>query len=123
MDPASDWHVYQIEWTPEFIRWSVDGREVRANSKFDPAVKLIAKPQALMMNFWTPQFPQWQAGFNDSDMPWHAMYDYVEIYTYNKKTRMFDLHWRDDFDFLDLTRWEPSNNYGFTDNSTTFFGS
>jgi len=51
------------------------------------------------------------------------MYDYVEIYNYNKKTRMFDLHWRDDFDFLDLTRWEPSNNYGFTDNSTTFFGS
>ena len=96
---------------------------MRANSKFDPAVKLIAKPQALMMNFWTPQFPQWQVGFNDADMPWHAMYDYVEIYNYNKKTRMFDLHWRDDFDFLDLTRWEPSNNYGFTDNSTTFFGS
>ena len=51
------------------------------------------------------------------------MYDYVEVYAYNKKTRMFDLHWRDDFDFLDMTRWEPSNNYGFTDNSTTFFGS
>ena len=51
------------------------------------------------------------------------MYDYVEVYNYNKKTRMFDLHWRDDFDFMDLTRWEPSNNFGFTDNSTTFFGS
>ena len=57
LDPASDWHVYQIEWTPDYIRWSVDGREVRANSKFDPAVKLITKPQSLMMNFWTPQFP------------------------------------------------------------------
>ena len=51
------------------------------------------------------------------------MYDYVEVYTYDKKTRSFQLHWRDDFDFLDLTRWQPSNNYGFTDNTTTFFGS
>jgi len=33
------------------------------------------------------------------------MYDYVEVYTYDKKTRSFQLHWRDDFDFLDLTRW------------------
>ena len=105
LDPASDWHVYMIEWTPDYIRWSVDGREVRANSRFDPAVKLIAKPQALMMNFWTPQFPAWQQGFNDADMPWHAMYDFVEIWDYNKKLRNFTLRWRDDFDYLDLTRW------------------
>ena len=29
----------------------------------------------------------------------------------------------DDFDFLDLSRWEPSDNFGFTDNTTTFFAS
>ena len=123
LNPADDWHVYMIEWTPEYIRWSIDGREVRANSKFDPAVKLIKKRQALMMNFWTPQFPQWREGFNDASMPWAALYDFVEVYTYNKKTRMFDLHWRDDFDYLDLSRWEPSDNFGFTDNTTTFFAS
>ena len=122
LDPAADWHTYSIEWTPEYIRWSIDGREVRANSKLDPAVKLITKPLSLMMNLWTPQFPQWQVGFDDVDMPWYAMYDFVEVYTYNKKTRQFDLHWKDDFDYLDLTRWEPSDNFGFTDNTTTFFG-
>ena len=56
-------------------------------------------------------------------MPWAALYDFVEVYTYNKKTHMFDLHWRDDFDYLDLSRWEPSDNFGFTDNTTTFFAS
>ena len=45
-----------------------------------------------MMTFWTPQFPQWQVGFNDIDMPWHAMYDYVEIYNYNKKSTKKDNH-------------------------------
>ena len=122
INPAEEWHTYAIEWTPEYIRWSIDGREVRANSKFDPAVKAINKPQALMMNFWTPMFPQWQQGFSDRDMPWYAEYDYVEAYAYNKKMRGFQLLWRDDFDFLDLSRWEPSDNFGFTDNTTTFFG-
>jgi len=28
-DPGTDWHVYQIEWTPEYIAWDLDGVEVR----------------------------------------------------------------------------------------------
>ena len=77
----------------------------------------------LMMNFWTPDFPDWSAGLTDTDMPYEAQFDYVETYSYNHKTKNFDLHWRDDFDYLDLSRWEPSDNFGFTDNTTTFFAS
>ena len=54
-------------------------------------------------------------------MPWQALYDWVEVYTYNEDTFSFDLHFRDDFEYFDETRWRKSNNQGFTDNTTTFF--
>lgn len=28
-NPADDWHTYGIEWTPEYIAWTLDGAEVR----------------------------------------------------------------------------------------------
>jgi endo-1,3-1,4-beta-glycanase ExoK len=27
--PGNDWHTYVITWTPEYIAWSIDGREIR----------------------------------------------------------------------------------------------
>ena len=24
-DPKNDWHVYEMEWTPEYVSWSIDG--------------------------------------------------------------------------------------------------
>ena len=36
------------------------------------------------MNFWTPTFHSWGKGFDDVDMPWYTMYDYVEVYTFDK---------------------------------------
>ena len=74
-----------------------------------------------MMNFWTPSYNAWADGILDESMPWQALYDWVEVYTYNEDTFSFDLHFRDDFEYFDETRWRKSNNQGFTDNTTTFF--
>ena len=76
-----------------------------------------------MMNLWIPQFADWAAGFTEDDLPYQAMYDYVETYSYDKKSDSFDLHWRDDFDYFDEGKWVKSDNQGFTDNGVTFFKS
>lgn len=81
------------------------------------------KYQNLMMNFWTPTFAGWGDGRNDWDMPWYVHYDYVEVHKYNQATKGFDFHWRDDFNSLDTSRWQVSDNWGFGDNSTRFFKS
>ena len=99
-----------MQWHPDYVRWLVDGKEIRNTTKWDRAIKYLDKPQTLMMNLWNPQFPDWAAGFDDSDMPYEAMYDYVETYVYNKKTKNFDLHWRDDFDYFDEGKWMKSDN-------------
>ena len=76
-----------------------------------------------MMNFWTPTFDSWGAGFNDWDMPWYIFYDYVEVYHYNWDTKGFDFHWRDDFDYYDTSKWYVKEGWGFGDNSSNFYQS
>lgn len=80
----------------------------------------MTKGQSVMMNFWTPTFNSWGKGFTDKDMPWYVLYDYVETYTYNNKTKGFDFHWKDDFNTFDSNRWHKSDNTTFDANSTTF---
>ena len=82
-DPAEDWHTYEMEWTPDYISWAIDGKEVRHIDSSNEAVKYMSKAQSLRMNFWTPTFHSWGDGFDPADMPWYALYDYVEVCTYN----------------------------------------
>lgn len=49
----------------------------------------MSKAQSLRMNFWTPTFHSWGQGFDDEDMPWYTMYDYVEVYTFDKHSNEF----------------------------------
>jgi hypothetical protein len=119
-DPADDWHIYEMEWTPSYIAWSIDNKEVRRMKTDDPAVEALNKGQSVMMNFWTPTFESWGKGFNAADMPWYVLYDYVETYTWNSHTNGFDFHWRDDFTTFNASRWHKSDNTTFDANSTTF---
>ena len=119
-DPKDDWHIYEIAWTPDFIAYSIDNKEVRRITAEDPSIKMTSKPQSVMMNFWTPTFESWGKGLDAKDMPWYVMYDYIETYAYNQHTKTFDFNWRDDFKTFDTSRWHKSDNTTFDANSTTF---
>jgi hypothetical protein len=87
-----------------------------------------------MMNFWIPNFSDWNDGFEAVDMPWYARYDYVEYWEYVKpedwettpganKYHPFKMGWRDDFDTFDTDRWKASNDWTFGVNEVTFWES
>ena len=118
-NPHDDWHTYEMEWTPHYVSWSVDGHELRHLSLLDPAVEHLHKAQSLRMNFWTPTFHSWGAGFNPVDMPWYVLYDYVEVFTYDEAHNQFVFHWRDDFDSFDSSKWHKASG-GFDSNSSVF---
>ena len=118
-DPKDEWHTYTMEWTPDYISWSVDGHELRHIKGDDPSVQHMAKEQSLRMNFWTPTFHSWGHDLDASDMPWYLLYDYVEVFTWNAETNEFDLHWRDDFDKFEDKRWHKATG-GFDANSSIF---
>lgn len=77
-----------------------------------------------MMNFWVPNFADWNEGFDPVDMPWYARYDYVEYWEYVPEDEWdstpganqyhpFKYTWKDDFDTFDETRWYASDNWTF----------
>jgi len=83
------------------------------------AVKTQTKAQNLRMNFWTPTDHPWGQGLNDKDMPWYALYDYVEVFSWNDNTNEFEFKWRDDFEEFNLDRWHKAEG-GFENNSSEF---
>jgi len=112
-----------MEWTPDYISFAIDGDEVRHLSIDNAeAVEYINKAQSLRMNFWTPTFHSWGKGFDPVNMPWYAIYDYVETYTYNEHNNEFEFNWRDDFNEFDTSRWHKASG-GFDSSSSVFYPS
>lgn len=120
-NPHEDWHIYEMEWTPDYVSWKIDGKEVRNSSMKDSSQALshMHKPQSLRMNFWTPTFSSWGHGLDPVDMPWYVLYDYVEVFHYDTTTKKFNLYWHDDFDTFDFSRWHKATG-GFEANSSVF---
>lgn len=127
-----DWnafHTYEIEWTPDYISWSVDGKQVRKTYASSSAgVRFTNKHQHLEMNFWTPTWNSWGGGRNDHDMPWYVYYDWIEVYSYDHGSKKFHLSWRDDFNGKNLSkpdshRWHISDGATFESNSSMFVNS
>ena len=115
-----DWRTYAVEWTPDHITWIVNGQQVLTLDSSHEGVRLMNKPQKLMMNIWPPNFSIWGDNFNPNDFPFIAQYDYVKVWSYNWDNKGFDYMWGDDFDNFDYTRWVKSNNWTFDGNKCTF---
>lgn len=117
--PHDEWHVYEMEWTPDYVSYTIDGVEVRHTTVDDPAVTNMHKAQSLRMNFWTPTFQNWGNDLDPVDMPWYVLYDYVEVFKYDEEAKEFVPHWRDEFEHFDYGRWHKANG-GFESNSSVF---
>ena len=135
-DPKDGWAVYEFQWTPDYISWLYNGKQIRRVDASDknPEIEYMTRRQHLMMNFWVPNFSDWNVGFDPVDMPWYARYDYVEYWEYVKpedwattaganQWHPFKKVWRDEFDTFDEARWKKSDDWTFGVNDVTFWAS
>jgi len=87
-------------------------------------IDYMVRDQHLMMNFWIPDFYDWNVGFEETGMPWYARYDFVEVWDYvppeewvnydiANQWHPFKQKWRDDFNTLDESRWIVSDDWTF----------
>jgi len=118
-----EWHTYEIIWKPDYVQWTVDGKPIRTVNG-GAAADYQTKPQNLFMTYWSPTMSGWGDGFNDSTMPWYLFYDWVEVHTYDTKTKEFSLEWREDFTgedgaHINTDRFMVRNNYGPSSNRRT----
>lgn len=117
-NPHESFHVYSFDWTPDYIAWAVDGKEVYRQT--GEHVAKMNQPQKIMMNIWPSQFWEWTGLWNDSILPVYAYYDYVNYYNYNPKgVDTFKLSWTDNFNDMDASRWQTAT-HTFNGNSCDF---
>lgn len=116
--PHDGFHLYSFEWTPDYIAWQVDGKEVYRQD--GDHIKQMNKNQKLMMNIWPSTFWNWTGLWNDSILPVYAYYDYVKYYEYTPKSaEKFTHRWTDNFDMMDASKWQTAT-HTFNGNSCDF---
>ncbi len=99
---ASGYHTFTLEWTPEQVRWLVDGRVIR--SERGGQVEQLTNPQSLRFNIWPPDLPEWVGPFDPNVLPVAMSVNWIEYHRWSPDSG-FTLSWRDDFDTFDSSRW------------------
>lgn len=109
VNPATTqaFHTYGLEWTPNYVRWTVDGVEVR-KTEGGQATELKGT-QGLRFNLWSSEDPGWVGNFNPNDLPIFQFINWVKVYKYTpgqgENGSDFTLDWTDNFDTFDGSRW------------------
>ena len=129
-NPALDYHDYGFEWTPDYVAWFIDGKEVHRQT--GAHIQTLDLPQKLMMNVWNPDYENWVGVWSDKVLPAFSYYDWVKYSAYTPGTgnygtgNNFTVLWTDELDSYDTTRWEKGvhtfggNNCDFIEENIIF---
>lgn len=102
---ADDYHTYQIEWTPEYVAWSLDGTEVRRTVGGQAAE--LKNPHSFRFNAWASNSTGWAGSLDESALPAYQFVNWIRYYRYDGG--QFVLDWTDDFETFDSSRWAKGN--------------
>jgi hypothetical protein len=117
VSPAADqgFHTYGLEWTPDYVSWTLDGKEVRRTKKGDNKnqVENLIGTQGLRFNIWSSESAEWVGNFDESKLPLFQFINWVKVYKYTpgqgEGGSDFTLDWTDNFDSFDSGRWSKGN--------------
>jgi hypothetical protein len=105
----ADYHTFAFEWTPDYVAWFYDGKEVRRETAQNPLLAGYKDMKLhLFYNFW-PWNVAWTGWIDMAALPYYVYISYLDYYAYTPgkgpNGSDFTLQWRDNFDSLDLNRW------------------
>ena len=132
ISPASNqsFHTYGMEWTPDYVAWTLDGQVVRKTVKGQESgckseannqpqnncsqvQDLGKKPQGLRFNLWSHEDAGWVGAWNDNILPVYQFINWVKVYEYKPgqgdNGSDFKLQWTDDFKTFDTERWSKGD--------------
>lgn len=116
----NDYHTYVVEWTPDNIVWTVDGKEIRRDSAVHSSQvrDLTDTPQTYRANIWVSEVIQWVGAFDETSLPLYQVIDWIQYETL-EADGSFKVAWKDDFNSINAQRWGLAN-WGFESNLATF---
>lgn len=112
---ADGYNSYVLEWTPDYVAWKLNGREVRRVE--GGQVADLKNPQSLRFNLWAANIVEWVGEFDTSVLP---VYQFVNWISYSRyENGQFVHEWTDEFNNLDMSRWSKAN-WTFAENLVDF---
>jgi endo-1,3-1,4-beta-glycanase ExoK len=78
-DPSADFHVYEMEWTPESARFSVDDELLYTWTAHIDRMKL---PQNVLLTIWASSSSAWAGAVGNDTALAQARFDWIELYAY-----------------------------------------
>jgi beta-glucanase (GH16 family) len=104
---ADAYHTFTLEWAPDRVVWSVNGREIRRAE--GEQVRLLRSPQTFRFNLWVSSNEAWVGPFDPAVLPRHQFVDWIRYWAYTPGRGPggtdFTLQWQDDFGTFDDRRW------------------
>lgn len=79
-DPARDFHVYAMEWTPTSARFTVDGVTQHV---WDADIERLKLPMNILLTIWASSAADWAGSLDTASLPVRAEYDWVRVYRFN----------------------------------------
>ena len=77
-DAAAGFHSYAIEWTPDGIRWIVDGRPVHERGRWEPT-PIPHLPMRLYANLWSPRSKELAGPIREPELPAESTFRSVTV--------------------------------------------
>jgi beta-glucanase (GH16 family) len=112
---ADDYHTFQVEWTPDYVAWSLDGTEVRRTEGGQAAE--LTNAHTFRFNAWSSDSVGWAGNLDEGALPAYQFVNWIRYYRY--ENGQFVLDWTDDFQTFDTARW-AKGNWTFDGNRVDF---
>jgi endo-1,3-1,4-beta-glycanase ExoK len=119
--PVTDsFHIYTLEWTPDYIAWLIDHKKIRVINDCPQVRELRSEALSYRFNTWVSSEPFWAGFVNQKSIPACQSVDWVKYYRYVPEHKeRFVLSWVDEFNCLDRNRW-ATGTWTFDRNLATF---
>ena len=129
-NPSMGYHTYAFEWTPDYVAYFVDDKEVYRQT--DDFIKTLIHAQKIMMNVWIPAWDNWTGHWYENEAPAFASYDWIKYSAYTPDSGSYGTNdnftpaWTDSLNNFDSNIWEkgdhtfPSNEVDFIPENIVF---
>ena len=95
------YHDYRFEWTPTYIAWVVDGKEIRRDTGADATAyaQNATAGMSIHFNIW-PGNSSFGGNINNTTLPVHQYISWVEYSSYDNGN--FTVQWHEEFQSSDI---------------------
>lgn len=115
---CTEYHTYRFEWTPTYIAWVVDGKEIRRDTGGDATAyaQNASAGMSFHFNIW-PGDSSFGGNIKNTTLPVRQYISWVEYSSYDNGN--FKVEWREDFQESSIPAGWAVGNWGSPFNLST----